>query len=57
MLNTDEKKKANAERHPLKRVGRAEDIAEMASFLLSDRSGWISGQVIPVDGGMSSLRV
>jgi NAD(P)-dependent dehydrogenase (short-subunit alcohol dehydrogenase family) len=57
MLNTDEKKKANAERHPLKRIGRTEDIAEMASFLLSDRSGWITGQVIPVDGGMSSLRV
>jgi len=56
LLNSYAKKAANAERHPLKRIGTAEDIAEMASFLLSDKSSWISGQIISVDGGMSSIR-
>jgi NAD(P)-dependent dehydrogenase (short-subunit alcohol dehydrogenase family) len=36
---------------PLPRVGEAEDIANMAIFLLSDASGWVTGQVINVDGG------
>ncbi|HEY1842361.1 MAG TPA: SDR family oxidoreductase [Mycobacterium sp.] len=36
---------------PLPRVGEAEDIANMAMFLLSDASGWVTGQVINVDGG------
>ncbi|KKW64585.1 SDR family oxidoreductase [Mycolicibacterium elephantis] len=36
---------------PLPRVGEVEDIANAAVFLLSDASGWITGQVINVDGG------
>lgn len=56
LLNTESKKEANAERHPLKRIGRVEDIAAMARFLLTDQSAWITGQVLPVDGGISSLR-
>lgn len=55
LLNTDQKKEANAQRHPLKRVGTARDIAEMAAFLLSSKSSWITGQIIGVDGGMGSL--
>ena len=41
------------EKHPLKRIGRDTDIAEMALFLLSDKSSWITGQVLSVDGGLS----
>ena len=36
---------------PLPRVGEVEDIANAAVFLLSDAAGWITGQVINVDGG------
>lgn len=36
---------------PLPRVGEAEDIANMAMFLLSDAASWVTGQVINVDGG------
>jgi NAD(P)-dependent dehydrogenase (short-subunit alcohol dehydrogenase family) len=43
--------------HPLPRLGEAEDAAELADFLLSSKAGWITGQVIGVDGGRSSLRV
>lgn len=57
LLSTDEKKAANAQRHPLKKIGQAEDLAQMAAFLLSDKAGWVSGQVIAVDGGMSTLKV
>ncbi len=57
LLNSDAKRDANAQRHPMKKVGTAGDIAQMAAFLLSDKTGWITGQVYGVDGGMSSLRV
>jgi NAD(P)-dependent dehydrogenase (short-subunit alcohol dehydrogenase family) len=57
LLSTDQKKQANAEKHPLKRIGTPEDIANMAEFLLSDNSSWITGQIMHVDGGMSSLKV
>jgi NAD(P)-dependent dehydrogenase (short-subunit alcohol dehydrogenase family) len=57
LLNTDEKKLANAQRHPLKKVGTANDIANMAEFLLSEKSGWVTGQIFHVDGGMSTIKV
>jgi NAD(P)-dependent dehydrogenase (short-subunit alcohol dehydrogenase family) len=56
MLNTEEKRNANAQRHPLKRIGTPGDMAHMADFLLSEKSGWITGQVIHVDGGLSRLK-
>jgi NAD(P)-dependent dehydrogenase (short-subunit alcohol dehydrogenase family) len=56
-LSNDEKKEKSALRHPLKRVGSTEDMAQMASFLLSEKSSWISGQIFHVDGGMSTLLV
>ncbi len=55
-LSTDEKRKAMDARYPLARIGQISDVAAAAEFLLSDRSTWITGQVIGVDGGMSTLR-
>lgn len=57
LLNSDAKREANAARHPLKRVGEPTDIANMAAFLLSDEASWLSGQILHVDGGISTLRV
>jgi len=57
LLNTEEKITANAQRHPLKKIGQPEDIASLACFLLSSQSAWITGQIISIDGGMSSLRI
>lgn len=55
-INTPEKADVHAKKHPLKRIGTSEDIANMAAFLLSDRSSWLTGQVMHVDGGMSTLK-
>lgn len=57
LLNTEEKRAANAQRHPLRKVGAPADLANLAEFLLSEKSGWITGQVLHADGGMSSLKV
>ena len=47
--------KAN-ERHPLKYIGSADDIANTARFLLSDESKWMTGQIIHLDGGIGDLK-
>jgi 3-oxoacyl-[acyl-carrier protein] reductase len=56
LLNTDEKKEASAKRHPLGRYGSPKDISSAIAFLLSSESNWITGQIIPIDGGLSNLR-
>ncbi len=55
-LGTPEKREASARRHPLNRFGQPEDIASAASFLLDPKNSWITGQIIHVDGGLSTLR-
>ena len=57
LLSSPEKREALAARYPLKRIGTAGDVARLAGFLLSDESGWLTGQVLGLDGGMSTLRV
>lgn len=57
LLNSDQKKEANSIRHPLKRIGATDDIVNMAEFLLSPKAGWITGQIMHVDGGISTLKI
>ncbi len=57
LLGNDKKKEKMDARHPLKRVGTTHDIASMTAFLLSDDSSWMTGQILGVDGGMSSLNI
>lgn len=56
LVSTQEKREASQKRHPLGRIGTASELAEAALFLLSDKSSWITGQVLGIDGGMSSIR-
>lgn len=54
---SNEKSIENAKnRHPLKKVGEAEDIAHAINYLVSEDSKWMTGQVLRLDGGMSSIR-
>jgi len=39
---------------PLGRLGRPEDVAEMAVFLVSEESSWLTGAAIPLDGGVTA---
>ena len=51
----DEQNKENIiEQLSIKRIGKPEDISNIVSFLCSDESEYITGQVIPVDGGLTT---
>jgi NAD(P)-dependent dehydrogenase (short-subunit alcohol dehydrogenase family) len=56
LLNTPEKKDAHAQRHPLKKIGKADELAQTAVFLMGENASWITGQILGVDGGMSVLK-
>lgn len=47
-------KQARREQIPLGRLGRPEDVANLALFLASEESSWITGAAIPLDGGLSA---
>jgi NAD(P)-dependent dehydrogenase (short-subunit alcohol dehydrogenase family) len=55
LLGTDEKRQASADRHPLKRVAEASEIAAMAAFLLSEKAAFVTGQVMGMDGGLGAI--
>lgn len=56
LLRTEKQIDQINERHPLKRHGKVSDIAETIAFLLSEKSSWMTGQVLKVDGGMSTIK-
>ena len=51
---TDEQKDNIIEQLSIKRIGKPEDVANIVSFLSSEESEYITGQVIPVDGGITN---
>ena len=55
-LNNEVKAMKVNERHPLKRVGTAEEIANAAAYLLSDDSSWMTGSVLQLDGGIGNIK-
>lgn len=55
LLNNDAKKEKMGEMHPLKRVGNVDDVASLAAYLLNQNEGWMTGQVLGIDGGKSTL--
>ncbi|MFT6868305.1 MAG: NAD(P)-dependent dehydrogenase (short-subunit alcohol dehydrogenase family) [Cyclobacteriaceae bacterium] len=56
LLGSDERRKLSEERHPLKAIGDPEDVASMVAFLLSDSAKWMTGQILHMDGGLSSVK-
>jgi NAD(P)-dependent dehydrogenase (short-subunit alcohol dehydrogenase family) len=55
-LNSESKLENSRNRHPMKEIGSPKDISEVVKFLLEDNSKWMTGQIIPFDGGMSSVK-
>jgi len=55
LLKSDKQRDALVNRHPLKKIGSVDDLSELTLFLLSDSARWITGQVLHIDGGMSTL--
>lgn len=55
-LNTPEKIEQMQKRNPMKQVGNPMDVANAISFLLGDTSSWVTGQVLAIDGGMSTIK-
>ena len=56
-MTEEEIVEAIANNIPAKRVGKPEELASLVTFLSSERSSYITGQSIAVDGGVSSLPI
>lgn len=56
LLSSHAKREASAKRHPLQRIGDPDEAAKLVDFLLSDAAGFLTGQVLRPDGGLSSVR-
>lgn len=57
LLGTEEKRRASENRHPLKRIGKPEEVAGAVEFLLGEESGFMTGQILKMDGGLSSVKL
>jgi NAD(P)-dependent dehydrogenase (short-subunit alcohol dehydrogenase family) len=55
ILKNEKMAESIAKMHPLKRVGEGSDSSSVAKFLLSEESSWITGQILGVDGGRSTV--
>ena len=56
LLDSETKLAGAKDRHPLKKIGSAEEIAQMAAFLISPAASFMTGQIIKMDGGISSVK-
>ena len=55
-VSSPEKIESMQKRNPMQKVGDPIDVANAVIFLLGNESGWVSGQIMAVDGGMSTLK-
>ncbi len=55
LIKNKKNEDAIAKLHPLKRLGEGSDAASIAKFLLTEKSSWITGQILGVDGGRSAI--
>ena len=57
MVSNETIRKAIENMHPIPKIGSGEDFGDLASFLLSEKNNWITGQIFHIDGGRSTLRI
>jgi len=56
-INSPEKREAAEKRNPMRKVGHPQEMASAVEFLLTEKSSWITGQILSVDGGMKHLKI
>jgi 3-oxoacyl-[acyl-carrier protein] reductase len=56
IVASDKGREISLANHPVGRLGKPEDVANMIAFLLDPENDWITGQIIAVDGGLSSIK-
>ena len=56
LFRTDNQVEQMNARHPLQKVGQPKNITDAIQFLLSEKSSWITGQVLNIDGGLSTIK-
>ncbi len=56
LLSSPEKREASEKRHPIKQIGSAADLAAATMYLISPAAAWITGQILHIDGGLSSIK-
>lgn len=56
ITGNEKARKASEAMHPLGRIGEPDEIARVLEWLVAPEGSWITGQVIPVDGGLSTVR-
>lgn len=57
IVDNDRALQASVSLHPLGRIGDADDVAALIDWLLGSESGWMTGQVLQLDGGLASLKL
>lgn len=57
LLSNEERRNSIVQRNPMKKIGTPDDLASMVKFLTGDNGSWITGQVISVDGGLSTINL
>ena len=55
MFAQNQSSELHLERIPLRRLGRPEEVAQVAAFLASDEASLITGAIVPIDGGLSAI--
>lgn len=56
LLKNDAMRQASANMHPLGHIGQPNDVASAMAWLLNQNQGWLTGQVLGVDGGLATLK-
>ena len=57
LIKNETIKKAIENMHPIPKIGEGNDFSDISAYLLSEKNKWITGQILHIDGGRSSLRV
>ena len=57
LVSNEKIKKAIEMMHPIPKIGEGDDYSKIGSFLLTDKNKWMTGQILHIDGGRSSLRL